>query len=65
MVKIKPVDVKSSTCIENKDKDFKLKIGDHVRIQKSRNIFEKVYTLNWSEAVFEIEKIKSNVPGNM
>ena len=65
MVKIKPVDVKSSTCIENKDKDFKFKIGDHVRIQKSRNIFEKVYTLNWSEAVFEIEKIKSNVPGNM
>ena len=65
MVKIKPVDVKSSTCIENEDKDFKLKIGDHVRIQKSRNIFEKVYTLNWSEAVFVIEKIKSNVPGNM
>ena len=41
-IKIKPIDVKSSTCIdfkvENYDKDPKFEIGDHRRISKYNNI---------------------------
>ena len=41
-IKIKPIDVKSSTCIdfevENNDKDPKFEIGDHRRISKYNNI---------------------------
>ena len=51
-IKMKPVDVKSSTYIdsskENNEKDPKFEIGDIVRISKHRNIFAKSYTLNWS-----------------
>ena len=51
-VKIKPIDVKTSTYInfevENNDKDTKFKVGDHVRISKYRNIFAKSYTPNFS-----------------
>ena len=45
-IKLKPVDVKSSTYIdsskENNNKDPKFKIGDIVRISKYRNSFPKV-----------------------
>ena len=45
-IKMKPVDVKSSTCInfsvEKNDKDPKFKVGDHVRTSKRRNIYGKV-----------------------
>ena len=44
-IKMKPVDVKSNTCInsskEINDKDPKFKIIHIVRISKRRNIFEK------------------------
>ena len=40
----------------------KFKVGDHVRISKYKNIFAKEYTLNWSEEVFVISKIKNIVP---
>ena len=67
-VKIKPVDVKSSTHIdsgaENNYEDSKPEIGDHIRTPKCRNNFANVYTLNWSKEVFVIEKVKS-VPGNI
>ena len=50
-IKLKPVDVKSSTyidyCKENNEKDRKLKIGDIVGISKSKTIFENVQTPNW------------------
>ena len=56
---MKPIDVKSSTCIEyNKeinDKDPKFRIGDIVRISKYKNIFAKGYTPNCSEEVFDFE----------
>ena len=49
---MKPVDVKSSTCIDfNKENDKegrKFKVGDHVRISKYKNIFANSYVQNWS-----------------
>ena len=46
-IKMKPVDVKSSTYIDSSkqinDKDLKFKIGDIVRISKYKNIFVKGY----------------------
>ena len=61
-IKMKPVDVKSNTCIDSsKDinyKDPKFKVGDFVRISKFRDIFAKDYVPNWSEEVFVIKKVK-------
>ena len=63
---MKPADVKDNTYIdfekEVNDKDPKFKVGDQVRISKYKNIFVKGHTLNWSEEVFVISKIKSTVP---
>ena len=68
-VKMKPVDVKSSTYInsskEINDEDPKFKIGDTVRISKYKNIFAKGYVPNWSEEVFVIQKVKNTVCGHM
>ena len=47
-IKMKPIDVKSSTyidfSIENNDKEPKIEVDDHVRTSKSRNIFVKDYS---------------------
>ena len=63
-IKMKPIDVTSDSYAEyNKDsnkKDSKLKVGDHVRISKYKNIHG--YTPNWSEEVFVVSKIKNAVP---
>ena len=32
---------------ESNEKNPKFEIGDHVRISKYKNIFAKVYILNW------------------
>ena len=65
-IKMKPVDVKDNTYIDFKkkvnDKDPKLKVGDHVRISKYKNIFAKGYAPNWPEEVFVIKKAKNTVP---
>ena len=65
-IKVKPVDVKDNTYInfgkEVNDKDPKFKVGDHVRKSKYKNSFAKGYTLNWSEEVFLISKVKNTVP---
>ena len=67
-IKMKPVDVKDNTYIDtiesscSNDKDPKFKVGDHVRMSKYKNIFAKGYTLNWSEEVLVIEKVKNTVP---
>ena len=64
--KIKPIDVKNNTYIDSSKevngKDPELKVGDHVRISKYKNIFAKGYTPNWSEEVFVIKKVKNTVP---
>ena len=39
-----------------------IKIGNHVRISKYKNIFAKRYAPNWPEEVFVIGKIKNAVP---
>ena len=63
---MKPVDVKDNTYIDFKkevnDKDPKFKVGDHVRVSKYKNIFDKGYTPNWSKDVFVVSKIKNTVP---
>ena len=65
-IKMKPIDVTDDSYDEyNEDsnkKDLKVKIGDHVRISKYKNIFAKVYIPNWSEEVFVVSKIKNTVP---
>ena len=64
-IKMKPIDVKDNTYIDFKkevnDKNPKFKVGDHVRISKSKNIFAKGYVQNWSEEIFIIKKIKNTV----
>ena len=61
-IKMKPVDVKSNTCIDSSKeinyKDLKFKVGDFVRISRFRDIFAKDYVSNWSEEVFVIKKLK-------
>lgn len=38
----------------------KFKIGDKVRISKyKRKVFDKGYTLNWTEQIFLVDKIQS------
>ena len=65
-IKIKPIDVKDNTYInigkEVNGNDPKFKVGDHVRISKYKNIFDKDYTPNWSEEIFVIKEIKIAVP---
>ena len=57
-IKMKPVDVKDNTYIgfkkEIRDKDPKLKVADHIRSSKCKNIFTKAYAPDWSEEVFVI-----------
>ena len=65
-IKMKPVDLKSSTYISfSKDvnhKDPKFIFGDIVRISKYKNIFTKGYVPNWAEEVFMIKNVKNTVP---
>ena len=60
-IKMKPIDVKDNTYInigkEINDKDPKFKIGDHVRISKSKNIFAKGYTPNCSSMDININDL--------
>ena len=41
---------------ESNKKSSKLKVDDHAKISKYRNIFEKCYVSNQSEEVFVIKK---------
>ena len=62
---MKPVDVKSSTCIDfdkkNKKEGSKFTVGGNLRIPKQK-IFAKAYVANWSGEVFVIKKVKNTVP---
>ena len=42
--------------VENNDKGLKLKVGNHVKIYKHKDIFGKCYKLNWLEEVFFLLK---------
>ena len=46
---MKPADIQDTNFDkQSNDKDPKLKVGDHVRISKSKSIFAKGYIPNWS-----------------
>ena len=64
-IKMKPVDVKSSTHIDfdrmNYKKHPKLTVSENVRTLKFI-IFVNVYVPNWSEEAFVIKKVKNTVP---
>ena len=64
-IKMKPVDVKSNTCIDSSkeinNKDAKFKIGDIVRISIYKNMFAKDNAPNWSGEGFVIKKVKNAV----
>ena len=63
---MKSIDITSDSYADyNEDsnkKDPKLKVGNHVKISKYRNIFAKWYTPNWSEEAFVVSKTKNTVP---
>ena len=40
----------------------KFKVGDRVRIQKYKNIFEKGYTPKWTKEIFVVEKVNKTNP---
>ena len=65
-IKLKPVYVKDNAYIdstkEGNDKDSKFRVNDHVRMSRSKNIFAKGYTRNWSEEIFVIKIVKNTVP---
>ena len=65
-IKMKPIEVTNDYYAEYNEiankKNPKFKVGDYVRISKYKNIFVKVYTSNWSEEGFVINKIKNRVP---
>ena len=59
---MKPIDVKSDSFAkyneESNERDPKVKVGDHVRISKFKNVFAEEYTPNWSEEIFIVKKSK-------
>ena len=65
---MKSVDVKSNTYInvskEINDKNPKSKVVGNVRISKYKKVLAKGYTLNWSEEVFVIKKVKNTLLGH-
>ena len=65
-IKMKPFNVKSSTCInfhKEKNKGYPIfKVGDHVGISKNKNIIVEGNAPNWSEEVFEIKRMKNTIP---
>ena len=68
-MKMKPVDVKDNTSVdfekEVNGKNPKFKVGDYVRISKSKNIFAKGYIPNWSEDFLLVVKLKVQFHGHM
>lgn len=71
-IKMKPNQVNSSNeqnllaTVYNFDdspsKRSKYKVGDHVRISKSKGIFAKGYTANWSTEIFQVVKVQRTAP---
>ena len=65
-IKMKSIEVANGSYAEYNEesnkKSPKIKVNDHIRISKYKNIFAKGYVLNWSEEVFIVNKIKNTVP---
>ena len=67
-IKMKPKDVTDIKYVEYSEetnkKSPKFKASDNVRVSKYKNIFGKVYTPDWSEEVFVVNKIQNTVSWN-
>ena len=65
-IKMKPIDIKSSTYFgfdkKNNKEGPKFKVDDNVRISKYKNIFAKDYVPNWSNETLVVKKYKNTVP---
>lgn len=71
-IHMKPSDVNSRneksilknvyTHIKIATKNNKYAVGDHVRISKYRGVFDKGYTPNWSNEIFQIRKVRLTNP---
>ena len=65
-IKMKPVDVNSSTYTDfnkqNSKENLELEVDDHVRILKFKPFLSKVYVPNLSEEGFVIKNVKNTVP---
>ena len=64
-IKMKPIDVGNNKRVyidEHNEKDSRFKVGDRIRIYKSKSLFAKGYTPNWSKEIFLINKINDTVP---
>ena len=48
--------------VQSRNKEPKYSVGDQVRISVKKNIFEKGYTINWSDKIYTIDKIKKSLP---
>ena len=60
-IKMKPLEMVGDDSFaeyneESNEKDPIFKVGDHVRIPKSKNVFSKGYIPNWSEEIFIVKK---------
>ena len=65
-IKMKPVDVKKkntyiNSSIETIDQNPKFKIGDFVRVSNYKKSFSIGWVPNWSEGVFVINNVISNL----
>ena len=64
-IKMKAINVTTDSYAEYSEdfneKNPKFKVGDHVRISKSKIIFAKGYAPKWSEKVFVVSGIKNTV----
>jgi len=47
---------------QNKEVKFKFDVGETVRINKLKRLFDKGYTANWSEEIFTISKRFPRIP---
>ena len=65
-MKMKPDDLKVHTYIDfdikKNDSNPEIKVGDHVKISKYKNIFVKGYTPNTSEEAFVVKNVKNTEP---
>ena len=69
-IKMRPVDVTEDRVLEvynnlfhhvkTKTEKTKFKVGDFVRISREKKAFEKGYTWNWSEEIFEVIQVISH-----
>ena len=41
---------------------FDVKVGDDVKISKSKKCFAEGHTPNWNEEIFMVRKVKNTVP---